>query len=278
MAEIKSNAAVPIAAQDNSPITVAQMNAALSAAEARILSHVTEQIRMESTDPGGSGGGIGAGAGDLATALPNTPFATWYDYEKEGYVMSVPSGCVTVDGIDLTPQEDEEKVLKGEGTYYLHIKYPSQGESNPDPAVIDTDSDTGEYDLTFAIVEIGETGIDMQYLTGALHLSRGGGAQLCFQPVFGEDGEVEETLNPYIMVGRRIIEATGSVDGDGSWGVKVSHGVKGKVTAEIVSDVEPEQDNTDSSETMVPLYEISDGEIVNDYRGMPVVPLYDVEV
>lgn len=268
-----TSAAVPVATQDAQTITAGQLNAALAAAEARVLSQVTGLIQdaLSGGASEGAGGGLGAAAGDLATALADTPFAVRYDFDREEFVMSLPEKSVTIDGVDVTP---EDPGGLDEGVWYLNIKFPkSRNAQDAEPAELSQDEDS-ECDLSIPIVEIDEMGVKMQYVQGALHLARGGGMVGCFQPEYGDDGSLTgDVINPYVMAGRRVLEATGTI-GEGMWGVEVDHSSDGP-SAKIVSIDDPVQENTDTKKTVIPLYEIEDDQIVADYRGMPVVPLYD---
>lgn len=273
MAEAPTSAAVPVDAQ-NTPITAGQLAAAIAAAETRVqaqcMAIVAQMIEDIDTGGGRSDSG-GNGITADATALSPAPFTVRWDFDEECWKMDLPECSVTLDGEDITPEEPD----LSEGTWYLNITYPKGGTSSSDEAAkIEQDKDD-QADLSIPIVELDEDQVVMQYLTGALHLTRGGGTGIqLFEPEYDDEGELTgEVLRPYIMAGRKVLEASGGI-GDGTWGVKVTHSDE-SLEAEIVSIDGPVQDNSDPQSTTVPLYTIEDGEITEDFRGMTTVPLYD---
>lgn len=273
MAEAPTSAAVPVDAQ-NTPITAGQLAAAIAAAETRVqaqcMAIVAQMIEDIDTGGGRSDSG-GNGITADATALSPAPFTVRWDFDEERWKMDLPECSVTLDGEDITPEEPD----LSEGTWYLNIMYPKGGTSSSDEAAkIEQDKDD-QADLSIPIVELDEDQVVMQYLTGALHLTRGGGTGVqLFEPEYDDEGELTgEVLRPYIMAGRKVLEASGGI-GDGTWGVKVTHSDE-SLEAEIVSIDGPVQDNSDPQYTTVPLYTIEDGKITEDFRGMTTVPLYD---
>lgn len=274
MAEAPTSAAVPVDAQ-NTPITAGQLAAAIAAAETRVqaqcMAIVTQMIEEIDTG-GGRGDSGGNGTSDVATALSPAPFTVRWDFDEECWKMDLPECSVTLDGEDITPEEPD----LAEGTWYLNIKYPKGGKSSSSDEVAKIEQDQDDKaDLSIPIVELDEDQVVMQYLTGALHLTRGGGTGIqLFEPEYDDEGELTgEVLRPYIMAGRKVLEASGGIS-DGTWGVKVTHSDE-NLEAEIVSIDGPVQDNSDPQFTIVPLYTIEDGEITEDFRGMTTVPLYD---
>ena len=274
MAEAPTSAAVPVDAQ-NTPITAGQLAAAIAAAETRVQAQcmaIVAQMIEEIDTGGGRSDSGGNGTSDVATALSPAPFTVRWDFDEECWKMDLPECSVTLDGEDITPEEPD----LSEGTWYLNITYPKGGKSSSsdEAAKIEQEQDD-KADLSIPIVELDEDQVVMQYLTGALHLTRGGGTGIqLFEPEYDDEGELTgEVLRPYIMAGRKVLEASGGI-GDGTWGVRVTHSDE-NLEAEIVSIDGPVQDNSDPQSTTIPLYTIEDGEITEDFRGMTTVPLYD---
>lgn len=255
-----------VAPPDNSPVSYSQAVAMVAAAEARILEQVAQTASGDTS--GLSGGSLSGGSGTmLPPVFGEIPFAVWWDADH--WTMNLPPGCLTVDGTDVALQDPDD--LQDNSTYYLHVKLKGK-----DPeAVISDDSEEEGYDLHLKLVEMGDGEIANQFVVGALHLGNGGGAKLCFEPEYDDDGELSgEVSAPYVMVGRKIIEASGSIQDNALNGVVVTHS-SDSVTAQIRTISGPTQNNSDPSETTIPLYSLSEGKIETDYRGMPVVPLYD---
>ena len=274
MAEAPASAVVPVDAQ-NTPITAGQLAAAIAAAETRVqaqcLAIMTQVVEGIDTG-GGKGDSGGSGVTADATALSPAPFTVRWDFDDKCWMMDLPKGSVTLDGEDITP---EDVVGLSEGTWYLNITYPKGGKSSSTDksAKIEKDKDS-KADLSIPIVELDEDQVVMQYLTGALHLTRGGGTGVqLFEPEYDDGVLTGNVLRPYIMAGRKVLEAYGYI-GDGTWGVMVAHNGEA-IQAEIVPIDDPVQDNSDPEYTIVPLYTIEDGKITEDFRGMTAVPLYD---
>ena len=275
MAEASTSASVPVDAQ-NTPITAGQLAAAIAAAETRVQAQCMAIVAqmVEGIDTGGGKGDSGGnGVTADATALSPAPFTVRWDFDAKCWMMDLPKGSVTLDGEDITPEDVADL---SEGTWYLNITYPKGGKSSSTDksAKIEKDKDS-KADLSIPIVELDEDRVVMQYLTGALHLTRGGGTGVqLFEPEYDDDGVLTgNVLRPYIMSGRKVLEAYGYI-GDGTWGVMVAHSGEA-IQAEILPIDDPVQDNSDPEYTIVPLYTIEDGKITEDFRGMTAVPLYD---
>lgn len=247
------------------PATVGQV----AAAEARAVQVATQLVEQSTGGQTASAGGRSGGAPDqLATAIAACPFTIYYDYSSNDWQMDLPEGSVTVNGIDITPYELGPL---SEGTWYLNIYglYSATPGSTVDPEADD------EADMSIMIATIERGQVMMQYLYGALHLVPGEESQHCFEPEYDEDGELSGSVTaPYIMVGRKIVEASGNIQDNALNGVVVTHSNEA-VTAHICTITGPAQDNSDPSETTIPLYTLEEGNIKTDYRGMPVIPLYD---
>ena len=72
------------------------------------------------------------------------------------------------------------------------------------------------------------------------------------------------------MFGRQVFELEDVEDAneDGRWSLVIPHETPGGATVERNTGK-----NTNISQTVVPLFEVSNGVIVRDWRGMPVVPV-----
>ena len=187
MAEAPTSAAVPVDAQ-NTPITAGQLAAAIAAAETRVQAQcmaIVAQMIEEIDTGGGRSDSGGNGTSDVATALSPAPFTVRWDFDEECWKMDLPECSVTLDGEDITPEEPD----LSEGTWYLNITYPKGGKSSSsdEAAKIEQDKDD-QADLSIPIVELDEDQVVMQYLTGALHLTRGGGTGIqLFEPEYDDE-------------------------------------------------------------------------------------------
>lgn len=87
------------------------------------------------------------------------------------------------------------------------------------------------------------------------------------QGAFRWDGE--KITHCYFQFGRNVFSIPDvQASGDGTYYLKVPHEYGG-LNASIITTNE----SSDLTKTIVPLFEVSNGEIIRDYRGMPVVPV-----
>lgn len=89
------------------------------------------------------------------------------------------------------------------------------------------------------------------------------------QGAFRWDGE--KITHCYFQFGRDMnVVGNGTVQasGDGTYYLKVPHEYNG-LNASIITT----QESSDLTKTIIPLFEIENGEITKDYRGMPVIPV-----
>lgn len=263
----------PAPPQDDGPVMRSTMNAALAGVEARLLS-IVSQSQAGSVSPGMV---PSAGASASPTALLPTPFSVWWDPIGKAYRMAVPEGSVMVEGLDVKVEVPDK--LEAESTYYLHVKLRDQSgfdQGEPNLAKVDSVAAGFAYDLTVPVVKIGEMGIESQFLTSALILHRKV-TRRPFDPKYDADGNLTgEVFHPYVMAGRKIVEVGGEIAAGATYGIRVEHTYDGEVVATIRTIDGVKQDNEDTGFTYVPLYKIGQaGDIIEDYRGIPCVPLYD---
>ena len=100
-----------------------------------------------------------------------------------------------------------------------------------------------------------------------------GGAQADRDGVFRiENGKF---TNCHFMFGRAVVSLLDTpLGGDGKYYLVVNHA---NVSASAITRIEDEENDpeNDYTKTYVPLVWIANGFIVDDYRGMPVVPVYE---
>ena len=91
---------------------------------------------------------------------------------------------------------------------------------------------------------------------------------------FGGDGggafrlEGDNITHCNFQFGRQIIHLSDvQLSGDGIYYLKVPH--NSPMSASIVT----QQESSDLTKTVIPLFQLSNGEIIYDYRGMPVIPV-----
>lgn len=92
----------------------------------------------------------------------------------------------------------------------------------------------------------------------------GGGAYGAFR---WEDGKI---TNCRFMFGRSVIHLDDVQDAtaDGRWSLLIPHAAPQNASVLLNAS-----QSTDLTQTVVPLFQVSNGEIVADWRGMPVVPV-----
>lgn len=263
----------PAPQQDDGPVMRSTMNAAIAGVEARLMS-VISQVQAGPVSPGMM---PSAGVSASPTALLPTPFSVWWDPIGKAYRMAVPEGSVMVEGLDVKVEVPDK--LEAESTYYLHVKLRDQSgfdQGEPNLAKVDNQEEGFAYDLTIPVVRIGETGIEAQFLTSALILHRKM-TRRPFDPKYDADGNLTgEVFHPYVMAGRQIVEVGGEIAAGATYGIRVEHTYDSEVVATIRAIDGVEQDNEDTGFTYIPLYKIGQaGDIIEDYRGIPCVPLYD---
>lgn len=89
---------------------------------------------------------------------------------------------------------------------------------------------------------------------------------------FAVDFSTMTVTNCHFQLGRNgtLCAAPDRVISDGTWYVVIPHSAP---SSAVVSDTP----QTDADTTSIPLFRISAGEVVEDYRGMPIVPMWDNE-
>lgn len=255
----------------------AQSQAALFAAVGAYASQVAAAAAATAVEEAGdssvSSGDDGCSEPRELRLLAPKPFEAYYDLIENGWTMSLPEGSLVVDGEEVSLATP---LLKDGNTYYLHIKKAS-GSSGRTAEITDSGDKEDDDDLCVKVVEIDESceskGVKTQYLVGAQVIGLGSGTRSggYLEPEFGEDGKITGVTNPYIMVGRTYVTVSGTPS-DGMNVVCVDHG-SSTVTATI-GQGEPSSASTESS-TTIGLYRIKDGKIVEDFRNLLVVPMYD---
>lgn len=184
--------------------------------------------------------------------------------------MSVPEGSLVVDG-KVVPVS-VPSINDGE-TYYLHVKKKDTS-GNRTAMITNGDEKEDDDDLFVKAVEIDEgcenLGIKTQYLVGALVIGLDSTSGGYLEPKY-KDGAITGVTNPYIMVGRTYVAVSGTPS-DGMNVVRVDHG--SSTVKATIEQGEPSSESTDSS-TTIGLYRIKDGKIVEDFRNLLVVPMYD---
>lgn len=77
-----------------------------------------------------------------------------------------------------------------------------------------------------------------------------------------------EITHCYFQFGRQVISlGTVQASGDGLYRLKIPHDQPLNATVITTSE------SSDLTKTIIPLFQVSNGEIIHDYRGMPVVPV-----
>lgn len=256
------------------PVADVQSQAALFAAAGAHAAQVAASAATAAMDEAGASLSLGSGGGCIPQVLHlrgPRPFEAYYDLVDKRWKMSLPEGSLVVDGKEVSLSTP---ALADGNTYYLHVKKAS-GSSGRTAKITDSGGKEDDDDLCVKVVEIDEScenkGIKTQYLVGAQVIGLGTRSGGYLEPEFGEDGAITGVTNPYIMVGRTYVTVSGTPS-DGMNVVRVDHG-SSTVTATIKQG-EPSSASTDSS-TTIGLYRIKDGKIVEDFRNLLVVPMYD---
>ena len=91
-------------------------------------------------------------------------------------------------------------------------------------------------------------------------------------PLGGEQGafrwEGDKITHCNFQFGRTVLSlGVVQASGDGTYWLKVPHDTP--AAASVVTT----QETSDLTKTVVPLFRVDDGEIAEDYRGMPVIPV-----
>lgn len=202
---------------------------------------------------------------------PMAPFSIYADQGDYDQRLKIylPEGSLIVDNetVDL-----EDPGFLDTGKWYLHVNIAKK------KAVISAKADEESYDRHILIAEIGTdpdlggTYVSKQLLHGTVVISDGG-HPACFDLEYDEEGKISGVLCPYVMCGREVVIASGTPT-DGVNVVRVDH-AHDSVTASIMSGDTETPSNSSDTYTDIPLYKIKDNKIVEDYRNMPRVPLYD---
>ena len=194
------------------------------------------------------------------------PFEVYYDCIRKQWGMHLPVQALYVGGetVALEPPDSFETP-----TIYLHVNtYKDIPE-----AVINNQKEDPSYDVHIAVCTMKQEKygwtLDKQLLSGTLYIQKT--PTSCFDVEFQGGTPVAVRL-PYVMCGRQVIEAAGTPS-NGINVVRVEHSAD-SVTATIETG-EAAPDNSSDTETIIPLYKIEDGKIIEDYRNMLRVPLYD---
>lgn len=101
-----------------------------------------------------------------------------------------------------------------------------------------------------------------------LRMETGGGSGGADYGAFRwEDGKI---TNCRFMFGREVItlDDVQNATADGRWSLLIPH-----AAPENASVLLNASQSTDLTQTVVPLFRVSNGEIVADWRGMPVIPV-----
>jgi hypothetical protein len=278
VAQVRSAAAMSAAPPDAD----VQSRAALLAAAGAHAAQVATEAAAAAMDGAGASLSSGTGGGCIPQVLHlrgPRPFEAYYDLVGKQWKMFLPEGSLVVDGVEAMLSEP---TLSDGNTYYLHVKKATQTPSGAsvkarrEAEITDSGDKGDDDDLCVKVVEIDESrenkGIKTQYLVGAQVIwlgSTSSGGYL--EPEYDSEGNISGVTNPYVMVGRTYVKV-GGTPSDGMNVVRVDHG-SSTVTATIEQG-DPTSASTDSS-TTIGLYRIKDGKIVEDFRNLLVVPMYD---
>ena len=82
--------------------------------------------------------------------------------------------------------------------------------------------------------------------------------------------ESGKLINCHFMFGRSVYNVSDTPIGDGTWNLVVPHA--NPANASIVNG---SGGGTSNTQTVIPIFVISQGVIVADYRGMPCIPVYE---
>lgn len=240
----------------------------LAALEARLA----QEIAAVAVGGGGLGCGLDPSGVDShvqADATVAQPFMVFWNVGEKKWDIYLPEGSLYVAGKKVSVEKPSPlPVMKG----YLHINT----KKNPAEAKITANSTESGYDYSCQIYELenirgGLSVLKYQFISGAMHIVNSFPPSV-FDPKYDDNGHITGVERPYIMCGRKVVTATGTpVNGVNV--VKVSHS-SDTVTATITTGSATPA-NSSTSETIIPLYKIENYAIVEDYRSMPCVPLYD---
>lgn len=236
-----------------------------------VSSTVISSLSETSGDLGGSGQSRPAEV--VHADRPLVPFTIYADRKdsEQGLKLYLPAGSVVIDG-EVVDIKFSETLTTGK--WYLHV------DTNKKSAAVSNAEHLPGYNQHLLIAEIDTssewcgTYVKSQCLSGAVVL----GTTVtpgCFDLVYNEQGMISGVLCPYVMCGREVVIASG-VPTDGVNVVRVQHEYD-FVTASIESGSAIPK-NPSNTYTDIPLYKIKDNKIVEDYRNMPRVPLYDPRV
>lgn len=143
-----------------------------------------------------------------------------------------------------------------------------------------------EYDGRIAALEVRVAQFEqmLQQSVGAGDAGEGGSQDAATRPLDGQPGRAFEYgvvgtdckfVNCKFQFGRVVhaIEDQTAND-DGTYYLVIPHANPGSAVVIMLED-EEESEESDYTVTKIPLITVQDGRITQDYRGMPVVPVYE---